>query len=96
MIIRLHFVEIALFSLVTGVSIIACGVLFTWNYGLAAGFWEFIFAMLMMCLGYWCLTLCISEMASALPFNGEDSSFNSHKYPSTYFLLQVECMDLFD
>jgi ethanolamine permease len=34
------------------------------------GFWEVYGTILLMVIGFWCLTMCLGEMASALPFNG--------------------------
>ncbi len=57
--------------MLSGVSIIACGVNFGWNAELVDGFWEVVCGLIVMAIGYWCLTLCLAEMATALPFNGE-------------------------
>lgn len=53
-----------------GLNIVMCGTLFTWNTGLAAGFWEYFFAMSITGIAYIFLICCLAEMASALPFHG--------------------------
>jgi ethanolamine permease len=45
-------------------------VLYNWNTALRDGFWEVYATLLLIAVGYWCLTVCLAEMASALPFNG--------------------------
>eukprot|EP01031_Cornospumella_fuschlensis_P025901 gene25901-31279_t len=53
-----------------GISVILGGQVIDWSYGLRMGFWEFFLSFLLMGLGYFCLTLCLAEMASMLPFAG--------------------------
>ncbi len=58
-----------------GISTLICGVLFSWNEGLTHGFWEYFAVLLATLVAYWCLILCLSEMSSALPFNGKTCTF---------------------
>lgn len=41
------------------------------NAGLKEGFWKFFVSMLLVGTGYLCLTLCLAEMTSMMPFAGE-------------------------
>lgn len=42
-----------------------------WHSGLTAGFGTYMIATVLIASGYVCLLLCLSELASALPFAGE-------------------------
>ncbi len=46
------------------------GQFFGWNSALDMGLWCYLSALLLTGLGYLCLTLCLAEMTSALPFSG--------------------------
>lgn len=46
-----------------------------WNYGLAYGFWEFFFCVIIMSVANMCLVLCQAEMTSILPFSGGSYGF---------------------
>ncbi len=53
-----------------GLCIVLGGNSFTWNEGMFAGYFEFFTTIVLMGVAYMCLTLCLAEMASALPFSG--------------------------
>ena len=53
-----------------GIAITMGGQFFSWNTGLDEGFWCFLSSTILMGIGYICLTLCLAEMMSALPFTG--------------------------
>jgi amino acid transporter len=55
---------------ILGLTIVIGGQVFSWNAGLVEGFWEYFACVLFTGSGYLCLILCLSEMASALPFSG--------------------------
>ena len=46
-----------------------------WNEGLQCGLWCFYTNVLFLMLGYICLSLCMAEMTSALPFPGGNYGF---------------------
>ena len=41
-----------------------------WSTGLSAGFGSFMIATVLMATGFICMLLCLSELASAIPFAG--------------------------
>jgi hypothetical protein len=41
-----------------------------WHVGLKSGFYEFLIVTVTIALGYGCLTLCVAELTSVLPFSG--------------------------
>lgn len=43
---------------------------YRWNLVLDDGFWSIVTAMLLNGIGYVCLSFCMSEMSSTLPFSG--------------------------
>lgn len=53
-----------------GLTIVIGGQYFSWNAGLAAGFWNCFGAVMITGTGYLCLCTCLAEMVSALPFSG--------------------------
>ncbi len=53
-----------------GITIVLGGQFYAWNEGLDEGFWCFLASTAIMGVGYFCLTLCLAEMTSALPFSG--------------------------
>eukprot|EP01031_Cornospumella_fuschlensis_P036040 gene36040-43708_t len=53
-----------------GVTIVLGGQIINWNKGLKMGYYEFFISLIITCVGYFCLTLCLSEMTSVLPFAG--------------------------
>jgi ethanolamine permease len=53
-----------------GITIVIGGQLIYWNQGLAEGFWPFFLTNCFVASGYICLTLCLAEMTSFLPFAG--------------------------
>eukprot|EP01038_Epipyxis_sp_PR26KG_P008018 gene8018-10866_t len=53
-----------------GITIVIGGQIFSWNFGLVSGFWTLFTALLVMGSGYLCLSLCMAEMMSSLPFAG--------------------------
>jgi len=53
-----------------GISTVVGGQFVAWNVGLQAGFYEFVMATAMIGIAYCCLTYCIAEMTSVLPFSG--------------------------
>eukprot|EP01031_Cornospumella_fuschlensis_P042701 gene42701-52175_t len=53
-----------------GICVILGGQTISWNNGLHMGYWEFFIGAMVLGLAYVCLTLCIAEMASILPFAG--------------------------
>ena len=53
-----------------GVAIILGGHYSYWNIGLEINFWEYLGSILFMGSGYLCLSLCLCEMTSAMPFSG--------------------------
>lgn len=56
-----------------GITIVIGGQLIYWNLALDGGFWPFCLTTLLVGTGYLCLTLCLSEMTSFLPFAGDSS-----------------------
>lgn len=42
-----------------------------WNYGLNGGSNEFFVSLAFVSIGYICLTGCLAEICSALPFTGK-------------------------
>ena len=46
------------------------GLVGTWNYGFSSGFGSLIVAMTLVSFAYFSLLLCLSELASGLPFAG--------------------------
>ncbi len=67
-----HTTKVAKFSrvLLLGVSLIVSGQFYGWNAGYLMGFWPFFVAVLFTFSGYLCLSLCLAEMSSAIPFSG--------------------------
>ncbi len=55
---------------ILGVMTVIGGQFFAWNAALDEGLWCFLSALILTGLGYLCLTLCLAEMTSALPFSG--------------------------
>ena len=55
----------------TGIVIVLGGQYFSWNKGLAAGFWSFFIGTLLIALAYLTMVCSLAEMASVLPFAGE-------------------------
>lgn len=55
---------------VLGLSIILGGQTVVWNFGIDGHFYEFFTSLIVAAIGYICLTLCVAEMMSALPFSG--------------------------
>lgn len=53
-----------------GLTIVLGGQFIYWNLGFHEGFWEFFLTTVMVGSGYLCLTLCLAEMTSILPFAG--------------------------
>lgn len=53
-----------------GVTVVLGGQTISWNVGLAMGYWEFFLSVVILGSAYFCLTFCIAEMASILPFAG--------------------------
>ncbi len=53
-----------------GMMTVIGGQFFAWNEALDEGLWCFLCALILTGLGYLCLTLCLAEMTSALPFSG--------------------------
>jgi amino acid transporter len=53
-----------------GITIVIGGQYFCWNAGLNAGICSNAIALILMGSAYLCLTLCMSEMSSVLPFAG--------------------------
>ncbi|RYH06077.1 hypothetical protein EON65_43315 [archaeon] len=53
-----------------GVTVILGGQTINWNVGLTMGYWEFFLSVAILGTAYFCLTFCIAEMASILPFAG--------------------------
>eukprot|EP01033_Poteriospumella_lacustris_P010983 gene10983-7818_t len=53
-----------------GLTIVIGGQIIFWNKGLKEGFWKFFVSMLLVGTGYLCLTLCLAEMTSMMPFAG--------------------------
>mmetsp|Transcript_637 Transcript_637/g.666 ORF Transcript_637/g.666 Transcript_637/m.666 type:complete len:733 (+) Transcript_637:93-2291(+) len=53
-----------------GITIVIGGQLIYWNQSLAEGFWPFCVSTIIVGTGYVCLTLCLAEMTSFLPFAG--------------------------
>ncbi len=53
-----------------GIAVTMGGQFFSWNSGLDEGFWCFMVSTILMGIGYICLTLCLAEMMSTLPFTG--------------------------
>jgi ethanolamine permease len=53
-----------------GITIVIGGQYFAWNAALVAGFGSFIIATALIATGYLCLSLCIAELSSGLPFAG--------------------------
>jgi amino acid transporter len=53
-----------------GLTIVIGGQIIFWNKGLKEGFWKFFSSMLLVGTGYLCLTLCLAEMTSMMPFAG--------------------------
>eukprot|EP01038_Epipyxis_sp_PR26KG_P020079 gene20079-28415_t len=51
-----------------GITIVIGGQLFSWNFGLAQGFWTFFVATMLMGTGYLSLVTSMAEMSSSLPF----------------------------
>eukprot|EP00981_Chlorochromonas_danica_P000061 scaffold27_cov182-Ochromonas_danica.AAC.4 len=53
-----------------GISIIVGGQFMGWNKALTMGLWECMIGLAIVSIGYFCLTFCLAEMASILPFAG--------------------------
>lgn len=53
-----------------GLTIVLGGQLIYWNQGFHEGFWSFFGTTVMVGSGYLCLTFCLAEMTSVLPFAG--------------------------
>lgn len=53
-----------------GITVVMGGQYFSWNNGLDEGVWCFLASTIFMGIGYICLTLCLAEMMSTLPFTG--------------------------
>jgi ethanolamine permease len=53
-----------------GLTIVIGGQYFSWNAGLAAGFYSYLLAFLVTASGYITLCLCTAEISGALPFAG--------------------------
>eukprot|EP00981_Chlorochromonas_danica_P011335 scaffold3873_cov177-Ochromonas_danica.AAC.15 len=53
-----------------GIALIIGNHLFYWTGGLIGGVIEYLLTAIMSCFGYLCLTLCLAEITSALPFGG--------------------------
>eukprot|EP00981_Chlorochromonas_danica_P004091 scaffold795_cov164-Ochromonas_danica.AAC.1 len=53
-----------------GISIIIGGQFMDWNKGLVMGLWECFISLAIVAIGYFCLTFCLAEMTSILPFSG--------------------------
>ncbi|EQC29174.1 hypothetical protein SDRG_13047 [Saprolegnia diclina VS20] len=53
-----------------GITIVVGGQYFSWNTGLVAGFYSYLGATGLMGFAYCCMTLCLAEISSALPFAG--------------------------
>eukprot|EP00981_Chlorochromonas_danica_P004739 scaffold954_cov173-Ochromonas_danica.AAC.25 len=53
-----------------GVGIIIGGQFMDWNEALMMGLWECLISLTVVAIGYVCLTFCLAEMASILPFAG--------------------------
>eukprot|EP00981_Chlorochromonas_danica_P006132 scaffold1290_cov248-Ochromonas_danica.AAC.17 len=51
-----------------GISIIVGGQFMGWNKALTMGLWECMIGLVIVSIGYFCLTFCLAEMASILPF----------------------------
>lgn len=52
------------------ITIVLGGQIINWNKGLHMGYYEFLISVILTGLGYICLSLCLSEMTSVLPFAG--------------------------
>lgn len=46
------------------------GCVAAWHNGFVTGFWPYLICVCIIAIGYFCLTLCISEMMSAVAFPG--------------------------
>eukprot|EP00981_Chlorochromonas_danica_P003137 scaffold622_cov174-Ochromonas_danica.AAC.13 len=53
-----------------GISIIVGGQFMGWNKALTMGLWECMIGLAIVSVGYFCLTFCLAEMTSILPFAG--------------------------
>ena len=53
-----------------GITIVIGGQYFAWNAALSGGFGSFFVATGLIAIAYLCLSLCIAELSSGLPFAG--------------------------
>lgn len=51
-------------------TIVIGGQYYRWNESFSSGFWTSFTSLVINALGYICLTFCMSEMSSTLPFSG--------------------------
>ena len=51
-------------------TIVMGGQYYRWNGAFNGGFWPAVTSLFLNGLGYFCLTMCMSEMSSTLPFSG--------------------------
>lgn len=58
-----------------GVFMAIGGQYFHWNEGMMAGFWNFFMGAVLTSIGYICLTFCMAELTSILPFSGGTYGF---------------------
>ncbi len=61
-------------NLMTGLATVLGGQVVIWHVGLSSGFYDFLVATIMIGMAYGCLTLCVAELTSVLPFSGEIQS----------------------
>ncbi len=59
-----------MFIILVGFLTVIGGQFFMWNTALDEGLWCYLVALVLTGMGYLCLTLCLAEMTSALPFSG--------------------------
>ena len=55
---------------ITGLTLVIGGQIIYWSQGFQEGFWQFFISVIIVGSGYLCLTLCLAEMTSMMPFAG--------------------------